>query len=319
MRWFSARLVSLYLGVASCVAVGATLRFWTGNTGMNIEEMKAGDYNPYKDFNGWVNNLLFELLGLSWLQSYIVASVGNAEYAYYLQCYLRDLIGGHCVYWGTAGCWHLYFYKWRGKELFTDKGRAFPSTETIQHQMKLASGSLFVYAALPVLSEFLIEGGYTKVYFFVEEVGWPMYCAMLFAYLTLVEIGIYWMHRTLHTNKFLYNHIHQPHHKYDKADTLTPWASIAFHPLDGILQASPYVVGLFIVPVHYFTHVFLLFFSGMWATNIHDSMWGDFEPIMGSKYHTIHHTKFIYNYGQWFTFCDDYWGTLHVPQKKKIN
>jgi hypothetical protein len=26
-----------------------------------------------------------------------------------------------------------------------------------------------------------------------------------------------------------------------------------------------------VVPVHYFTHVFLLFFSGVWATNIHDA------------------------------------------------
>lgn len=38
------------------------------------------------------------------------------------------------------------------------------------------------------------------------------------------------------------------------------------------IQASPYVVGLFIFPVHYFTHIFLLFFSGVWATNIHDSV-----------------------------------------------
>ena len=36
-------------------------------------------------------------------------------------------------------------------------------------------------------------------------------------------------------------------------------------------QASPYVILLFVVPVHYFTHVFLLFFSGVWATNIHDA------------------------------------------------
>lgn len=38
------------------------------------------------------------------------------------------------------------------------------------------------------------------------------------------------------------------------------------------IQASPYVIGLFIVPVHYFTHVGLLFFSGVWATNIHDAV-----------------------------------------------
>lgn len=42
-------------------------------------------------------------------------------------------------------------------------------------------------------------------------------------------------------------------------------------------QASPYVILLFVVPVHYFTHVFLLFFSGVWATNIHDATVTDFD------------------------------------------
>ena len=26
--------------------------------------------------------------------------------------------------------------------------------------------------------------------------------------------------------------------------------------------------------------------------------WGDTEPILGSKYHTLHHTHYHYNYGQ---------------------
>ena len=132
-------------------------------------------------------------------------------------------------------------------------------------------------------------------------------------YFTLVEIGIYWMHRTLHTNKWMYKHIHMLHHAYNKPETLTPWASIAFHPLDGILQASPYVGALFVVPCHYLTHVFLLFFTAIWATYIHDSMDFNIDPIMGSKYHTVHHTHYIYNYGQIFTFCDRFWGTLRVP------
>lgn len=39
-----------------------------------------------------------------------------------------------------------------------------------------------------------------------------------------------------------------------------------------LCQASPYVIFLFVVPVHYLTHVSMLFFSGMWATNIHDAV-----------------------------------------------
>lgn len=49
---------------------------------------------------------------------------------------------------------------------------------------------------------------------------------------------IYWMHRTLHTNKFLYKYVHALHHKYNSPETLSPWASIAFNPLDGCLQVT---------------------------------------------------------------------------------
>ena len=124
------------------------------------------------------------------------------------------------------------------------------------------------------------------------------------------------MHRKLHENKTLYKYIHMPHHKYSRPDTLTPWASIAFHPLDGMLQACPYVLCLPLVPCHYLTHTFMIFFTAIWATYIHDSMDWNIDPIMGSKYHTIHHTHYIYNYGQIFTFCDRLWGTLRVPVGK---
>ena len=66
--------------------------------------------------------------------------------------------------------------------------------------------------------------------------GWGTYLIYTLVYFMLVEIGIYWMHRTLHTNKFLYKYIHALHHSYNSPETLTPWASIAFNPLDGILQ-----------------------------------------------------------------------------------
>ena len=45
-------------------------------------------------------------------------------------------------------------------------------------------------------------------------------------------------------------------------------------------QAAPYLLFLPVVPVHYFTHVFLLFFSGVWATNIHDSVVIDVDDAL---------------------------------------
>jgi sterol desaturase/sphingolipid hydroxylase (fatty acid hydroxylase superfamily) len=38
------------------------------------------------------------------------------------------------------------------------------------------------------------------------------------------------------------------------------------------------------------------------------------DPVMGSKYHILHHMHPIYNCGQAFLFCDWLWGTLKVPE-----
>ncbi len=32
-------------------------------------------------------------------------------------------------------------------------------------------------------------------------------------YFAFVEMGVYWVHRKLHTVKFLYNYVHGKHHK----------------------------------------------------------------------------------------------------------
>lgn len=237
-----------------------------------IQTMEFGTENPYREFNSLVNKAFFQMVNAEQYMGIINEKLGD-EYGYFMQSYLRDLLMGTMVYWITAGVWSFFIYGVFRHSLFTAKGRELPSWETFADQIALAQSSLLVYAMLPIISEFFIEGGYTKTYFYVSDIGgWPQYFLYLFLYFCFFEFGIYWMHRTLHTNKFLYKYVHALHHKYNKPLTLTPWCSIAFNPLDGMLQACPYVIGLFFVPVHYFTHVFLLFFSGVWATNIHDAM-----------------------------------------------
>jgi len=263
---------------------------------------------PCRNFNAYINSFLFSPK----VAGSIVDRFG-VEWGHYLLCYLRNFIGALVVYYGTASIFHYFiFVHPQSKEIFKDRER--PTSEIMWEQIRFAQGSMFVYTMLPVLDEWLIEKGYTRAYFTVEEIGgWPTHIACMVLYFACVEVGIYWVHRTLHTNKFLYKYIHLPHHIYNRPETLTPWASIAFHPLDGIAQASPYVWVMPFVPCHYLCHIGLIFFTAIWATYIHDSMDWNIDPIMGAKYHTVHHTHYIYNYGQVFTFCDQIWGTYRLP------
>eukprot|EP00522_Entomoneis_paludosa_P011438 CAMPEP_0172452248 /NCGR_PEP_ID=MMETSP1065-20121228/9972_1 /TAXON_ID=265537 /ORGANISM="Amphiprora paludosa, Strain CCMP125" /LENGTH=349 /DNA_ID=CAMNT_0013204285 /DNA_START=91 /DNA_END=1140 /DNA_ORIENTATION=- len=265
---------------------------------------------PCRNFNAYINSIFIP-------SSFAgkVADNFGLELAHYILCYLRNFVGAIVVYYGVAAIFHYFCYIHPvSHETFEKRGRPRPSTEIMWDQIKLAQMSMTLYVMLPVLDEYIVEQGWTKVYFTIAEIGgWTNYAMYFVLYFALVEIGIYWMHRTLHTNKWMYKHIHLLHHKYNKPETLTPWASIAFHPLDGILQASPYVAALPIVPCHYLTHFILLFFTAVWATYIHDAMDLNIDPVMGSKYHTVHHTHYIYNYGQVFTFCDRFWNTYREP------
>lgn len=259
-----------------------------------------------------------------WFNSFVLSAelyddaalyLGSYHRAHYALVYARDLAAGLLLYYTIGITWSLAIY-FLGKDRFFPDG-VMPSTPVILDQILLSTCSFPVYAALPVFSEWLCEKKYVNVYYTIDEIGGlHMYVAYTLLYLVFVEIGIYWMHRTLHDNKFLYTYIHGLHHKYSHPTTLSPWASVAFNPIDGLLQASPYVLVMVVVPMHYLTHLIMVFFTAVWATTIHDALELDTEPFMGSKYHTMHHTHYRCNYGQFFIVCDWLWGSLRRPDSR---
>lgn len=95
---------------------------------------------------------------------------------------------------------------------------------------------------------------------------------------------------------------------------MSPFAGLAFHPLDGIMQALPYAIALFIVPMHFLMHEILLFLTALWTANIHDNLHANILPIMGAGWHTIHHTSYKHNYGHYFVIMDWLFDTLMDPR-----
>ncbi|KAL7981565.1 hypothetical protein Chor_005653 [Crotalus horridus] len=107
---------------------------------------------------------------------------------------------------------------------------------------------------------------------------------------------------------------HKPHHIWKIP---TPFASHAFHPLDGFLQSIPYHIYPFVFPLHKVTYLCLYVFVNIWSISIHD---GDYrvpnllKPIInGAAHHTDHHLYFNYNYGQYFTLWDRIGGSYKIP------
>jgi Delta7-sterol 5-desaturase len=228
-----------------------------------------------------------------------------------LQSYLRNLIGGILFYLICGGLWSVSVYSLlRVKEA--------PSAAIQQKAIYEALLAMPIYVLLPTLTEYLIENGMTRAYdFSTSSFSLSEMLTHTLLFMASTEVMVYWVHRLLHDVPLFFKYLHHTHHLYNRTESLSPWASVAFNPIDGLLQASPYLINLFLIPIEFHLHMLLLFLTALWATNIHDTVIADTEPFMGSKYHLKHHTAYNCNYGQYFIFCDYIFGTLIDPNASK--
>nr|KJB08427.1 hypothetical protein B456_001G081200 [Gossypium raimondii] len=141
---------------------------------------------------------------------------------HFLQTWLRNYLAGTLLYLisGFLWCFYIYYLK---RNVYVPKD-AIPTNKAMLLQIYVAMKAMPWYCALPSLSEYMIENGWTKCYDRVSEVGWLPHLLYLSLYLVFVEFGIYWMHRELHDIKPLYKYLHATHHIYNKQNTLSPFA-----------------------------------------------------------------------------------------------
>jgi len=170
--------------------------------------------------------------------------------------------------------------------------------------------------SLPVMAVFTAPffyteiKGYSRLYMGVETYGWWYIVVQFPLFLMFTDCCIYWIHRGLH-HPFIYRHLHKPHHKWIMP---TPFASHAFHPLDGYAQGIPYHIFPFIFPLHKFAYLVLFTFINIWTVLIHDGEYIANSPVInGAACHTMHHLYFNYNYGQFTTLWDRLGGSYRKP------
>ncbi|KAI9284156.1 hypothetical protein BC943DRAFT_326451 [Umbelopsis sp. AD052] len=159
--------------------------------------------------------------------------------------------------------------------------------------------------------------GYSKLYSDPQAYGGIPY--MLFsiaAFLVFTDFGIYWIHRWLH-HPVLYKRLHKPHHKWIVP---TPFASHAFHPLDGYAQSVPYHLFVYVIPMQKWLYITIFMFVNIWTVMIHDGNYMLRSKIINSSaHHSVHHLYFNYNYGQYFTFWDRAFGSHRQPTEEQYN
>lgn len=147
--------------------------------------------------------------------------------------------------------------------------------------------------ALCTAPVFLLEvQGFGKLYERTEDGPGRWYDFAQFPiFICFTDMCIYWIHRWLHLPA-VYKRLHKPHHKWIMP---TPYASHAFHPLDGFAQSLPYHIFPFIFPLHKLAYIALFVAVNFWSILIHDGEYLSNNPIVnGSACHTAHHLYFKY-------------------------
>ena len=181
-------------------------------------------------------------------------------------------------------------------------------------EIKQAQTSMPGMALLTAACFVLEVKGYAKFYDRLDEAPFPLYNYLQFPFFILfTDFLIYWIHRGLH-HPMVYKTLHKPHHKWIMP---TPYASHAFHPLDGFAQSFPYHLFPFIFPLQKFAYIALFGFINIWTVFIHDGEYVANSPIInGAACHTMHHLYFNYNYGQFTTLWDRLGGSYRKPNEE---
>lgn len=160
-------------------------------------------------------------------------------------------------------------------------------TNQIKMEMRQANEAMPVMAVMTAAFFVAEVRGYSKLYDTPADGPGTWYNFAQFPFfLVFTDFWIYLIHRGLH-HPSVYKRLHKPHHKWIMP---TPFASHAFHPLDGFSQSVPYHVFPFLFPLQKAAYVGLFFFINIWTIMIHDGEYVANSPIInGAACHTMHH------------------------------
>eukprot|EP01091_Cochliopodium_minus_P009780 TRINITY_DN2483_c0_g1_i1.p1 TRINITY_DN2483_c0_g1~~TRINITY_DN2483_c0_g1_i1.p1 ORF type:complete len:277 (+),score=31.75 TRINITY_DN2483_c0_g1_i1:44-874(+) len=250
-------------------------------------------------------------LGDEYIFNYIYPATWPAEdfWRQTLSLYLIVTIGAYILYFTIPTLDYIFLYD---KKNLTDK-RILKNQ--IRKEIFSSCTSIPIMGIYSVPFYMLEVRGYTKLYSNVEEYGIPYMLFSAFLYIAFTDGGIYWIHRFLHTFPWLYKNIHKEHHKWI---VITPYAALAFHPIDGTAQSIPYLIFPWFFPIHKVLYVSLYFFVMLWTIGIHDKIsFVRNSVVNGSAHHNLHHTHYSYNYGQFFTLWDRLGGSFRQPKWDK--
>lgn len=148
--------------------------------------------------------------------------------------------------------------------------------------------------------------------------GWPVWTQLLLS-LFAHDLFIYWFHRWMHANKYLWR-IHEPHHSAREVD----WAAGSrAHVIEAIILTTAEFGPLVILGAAPQVALYKGVIDAAWGMFIHANLavklgWLN-KIINGPQMHRWHHSRDVFdvNFATKFAFWDWIFGTAYLPKGEK--
>ena len=190
-----------------------------------------------------------------------------------------------------------------------------PSSQDIRREIRQSVSALLLFSAYCLIVYHAARNGATALYFEFAQRPWWWAAAGFAALVVLHDIYFYTTHRLMHLPP-LFKTVHAGHHR---SLTPTPWSILSFQPLETISQFGFFALMIFFVPLHPVTLLVYLLFDGI--VNAAGHCGHEFVAPASQKHrllkylnavthHDLHHSRFRYNFGQYFNILDRLFGTF---------
>ncbi len=217
---------------------------------------------------------------------------------------------GLVIYFGFGGWLYRKYYLQRREhaEHWKIQSKRWVPDKLHRWAITVAAGNMVLGGLVSgTFAYYIMQGGYTALYFDVSEYGWAYTLVSTVLLFLAMDAAAYYTHRLLH-KRWMFRRFHRWHHR---VVTPTPFITVTMHPVEFLLLQAATFLPVFLLPAHVVSFIVLLVYILVFNLMDHSGIHIDHRlPWHGSsRFHDDHHVHFHCNYGQILSFFDRFHGT----------
>ena len=200
----------------------------------------------------------------------------------------------------------------------------WPSRADLRREILYSVSTLVVLAGVNSMFLALSVSGVIDVYADPLKYGVVWLVLSLPVMVVLHDFYFYWTHRLMHT-RWLFRHVHGVHHR---SRNPSPWAALAFHPVEALINGMVVPFALLLIPVNQYVVIAFAVHQIVRSTHGHASVEslprGFARHWLGGRFtttthHHLHHETARGNYALWFTWWDRWCGTERAEYLERFD